>query len=98
MIWVAKGGRPCKNKPDLETLKLESAFMSVQQLMDKYGVSQATMYRYIKEAREGSSKQVEYTSASNLTFEQLQAENEALKSRIGRLEQYISLLEKKVIE
>ena len=29
MIWITKGGRPCKNKPNLKTLKKEAEKMSI---------------------------------------------------------------------
>ena len=68
MIWIAKGGRPCKNKPKMSTLRKEAHEMSVQELMEKYDVSQATMYRYLKEAFEGPAKKEKAPSAENMSM------------------------------
>lgn len=89
MIWVTKGGRPCKNKPDMEVLKRETETMSVEQLMAKYGVSQATMYRYIKEAKQDKAAPIDYSVDENMTLEEALKENAALKAQIARLNEYI---------
>lgn len=92
MIWVAKGGRPCKNKPDMAKLRQEIQTMSISQLMEKYGVSQATMYRYIKEAKEEKKETVEY-QVQEMTLEEALKENAALKAQIERLNSYIRKLQ-----
>ena len=87
MIWITKGGRPCKNKPNLKTLKKEAEKMSIPELMAKYDVSQATIYRYIKEAK-ADPKKAEEPVANTLTMEELISENAALKKQVERLAGY----------
>ena len=95
MIWVPKGGRPSKNKPDMELLLKECESMSVKQLMEKYGVSQATMYRYIREAKGLTKPEARYDiDEQELTIEELRAQNAALKGQIKRLEEYFNKLNK----
>lgn len=90
MIWIAKGGRPCKNKPNLKTLKKEAEKMTIPELMAKYDVSQATIYRYIKEAKT-EPKKVEEVVENNLTMDELIKENAALKKQVERLMGYKKL-------
>ncbi len=87
MIWVAKGGRPCKNKPNLKTLKKEAEKMTIPELMAKYDVSQATIYRYIKEAKSEPKKAKEIETPA-MTMEELVQENAALKKQVERLMGY----------
>lgn len=87
MIWITKGGRPCKNKPNLKTLKKEAEKMTIPELMAKYDVSQATIYRYIKEAKQEPKKKEEPV-VNTLTMDELIKENEALKKQVERLAGY----------
>ena len=87
MIWIAKGGRPCKNKPKMSVLRKEAYEMTVQELMEKYGVSQATMYRYLKEAFEEPEKK-EKKPAKEMSMKELIKENEDLKKQVERLMTY----------
>lgn len=88
MIWIAKGGRPCKNKPNLKTLKKEAEKMTIPELMEKYNVSQATIYRYIKEAKSEPKKDEVAEVPSELNMEELVKENAALKKQVERLMGY----------
>ena len=88
MIWIAKGGRPCKNKPKMSVLRKEAHEMSVQELMEKYDVSQATMYRYLKEAFEGPVKKEKAPSTENMSMKELIKENADLKKQVERLMVY----------
>ena len=90
MIWIAKGGRPCKNKPNLKTLKKEAEKMTIPELMAKYDVSQATIYRYIKEAK-AEPKKAEVVVENTLTMDELVKENAALKKQVERLMGYKKL-------
>ncbi len=88
MIWIAKGGRPCKNKPNLKTLKIEAEKMTIPELMEKYGVSQATIYRYIKEAKSEPKTEEKEADANDMSLEELKKENAALKKQVERLMSY----------
>jgi len=88
MIWIAKGGRPCKNKPNLKTLKKEAEKMTIPELMEKYGVSQATIYRYIKEAKSEPKTEEKEADANDMSLEELKKENAALKKQVERLMSY----------
>ncbi|MBO4845640.1 MAG: hypothetical protein J5525_04960 [Lachnospiraceae bacterium] len=88
MIWVAKGGRPCKNKPKMSELRKEAKVMTVQELMEKYDVSQATMYRYLKEAFEGPVKKEKAPAPEDLNMKELIKENADLKKQVERLMVY----------
>ena len=90
MIWIAKGGRPCKNKPNLKTLKKEAEKMTIPELMAKYDVSQATIYRYIKEAK-SEPKKAEAVVENTLSMDELVKENAALKKQVERLMGYKKL-------
>ncbi len=88
MIWITKGGRPCKNKPKMSVLRKEAHEMSVQELMEKYDVSQATMYRYLKEAFEEPAKKEKAPAPENLSMKELIKENADLKRQVERLLAY----------
>ena len=92
MIWITKGGRPCKNKPNLKVLKKEAEKMTIPELMEKYGVSQATMYRYIKEAK-SEPKEEKQSDDSNMSIDELKKENASLKKQVERLRGYKKLYE-----
>jgi len=85
MIWIAKGGRPCKNKPKMSVLRKEAHEMSVQELMEKYDVSQATMYRYLKEAFSEPKKKEKTPAPEELSMKELIKENADLKRQVERL-------------
>lgn len=58
MITIPKGGRPCKTVPDavLEQLIIERQVHTVRQLAEMYEVSESTMYRLLRKAREYDKK------------------------------------------
>lgn len=91
MIWIAKGGRPCKNKPNLKTLKKEAEKMTIPELMEKYGVSQATIYRYIKEAKTEPKAALKEDDSIDMSIDELKKENAALKKQVERLMGYKKL-------
>ena len=86
MIWIAKGGRPCKNKPNLKVLKKEAEKMTIPELMEKYNVSQATIYRYIKEAKSEPKKDEIPVVSDELSMEDLLKENAALKKQVEQFQ------------
>lgn len=58
MITIPKGGRPRKAVPDavLEQLIIERQVHTVKQLAEMYEVSESTMYRLLRKAREYGKK------------------------------------------
>lgn len=58
MITIPKGGRPCKTVPNalLEQLIIEKQIHTVKQLAEMHEVSESTMYRLLRKAREYDTK------------------------------------------
>jgi DNA invertase Pin-like site-specific DNA recombinase len=47
MITIPCGGRPRKEQPNLEILRMQREIMTIKQLAEYYGVSRRTVYRWL---------------------------------------------------
>ena len=53
------GRRTHPNKPDVKTLESEIAVMTAKEIGEKYGVSEGTIWRWLREYRESRKEDAE---------------------------------------